>query len=124
MEPGNRVKLRDLREKGCVVVMDVLSIFHPSIHSSYRRSLLDAHSKTFLVKVGPLVSLANFQQELPFRISQRLDLEFSDRVELDRDPRCKKCPDLYDLRTYVYNEFWTVTPETAWPSKGSRPYWR
>jgi hypothetical protein len=123
VESNSRAKLRDLRENGCVVIMDVLSICHPAIHSAYRRSLLDAYSKTFLVKVGPLIPLANFQQELTFRVSRRLDLEFSDRLELDRDPRCRKLPELVDLRNYIYNEIWAVTPETAWPPKGPRAYW-
>jgi hypothetical protein len=122
-EPNNRMKLRDLRENGCVVILDVLSLCHPAIHAAYRHSLLDAYSKTFLVKVGQLVPLANFQRELTLRVKRKLDLEFSNREELDRDPRCRKLTELVDLRNYVYNEIWTVTPQSAWPPRGPRPYW-
>ena len=113
-----RKQLVALRREGCVVIMDVISMCHPVLFDAYRRSLLDAYPRSFLVKITPGLE---FKDELTFRIRQRVDCEFSYRYENDYDEFCKLISTPIELQRYVRSTLWKVLPDSDWP-EGSRAY--
>ncbi|MGC9973401.1 MAG: toll/interleukin-1 receptor domain-containing protein [Bryobacteraceae bacterium] len=113
-----RKQLVALRREGCVVIMDVISMCHPALFDAYRRSLLDAYPRSFLVKI---TSGLEFKDELTFRIRQRVDCEFSYRYENDFDELCKLITTPIELQRYVRSTLWKVLPDNAWP-EGSRAF--
>jgi hypothetical protein len=82
---GMRLKLKRLRENGCIVIMDDISTWHPVIQLSYRGSLLDAYPNVHIVKVAPNQSAVTFQQTLICFPQTIIDLEFHKRLTLDID---------------------------------------
>lgn len=113
-----RKQLVALRREGCVVIMDVISMCHPALFDAYRRSLLDAYPRSFLVKITPGLE---FKDELTFRIRQRVDCEFSYRYENDYDELCKLISTPIELQRYVRSTLWKVLPDSDWPV-GSRAF--
>src|SRR5262245_235684 len=82
--------LKELRETGCIVIIDAVSVCHPDLLTEYRRSLLDVFPSTFLLKMAPFDPVPVFGKDpahvmtLPW--VQRTDSFFFDRLE--RDKRC------------------------------------
>jgi len=77
---SSRGALRRLRNDGCIVVMDSISMRHPDIQRAMQQSMLDAYSKTSLVNIAPLQSAFDMMRRM--RIVLRLqtsDLEFHKR---------------------------------------------
>jgi hypothetical protein len=54
---NDRPRLKYLREKGCVIIMDTISMHHPDIQRTFRRSLLDAYSNTLVVRITPFYTI-------------------------------------------------------------------
>lgn len=48
-----RSKLRRIRESGCIVILDVISIRHPKLQRAFQQTLLDAYPRTSVVSIAP-----------------------------------------------------------------------
>ncbi|MBK6768616.1 MAG: hypothetical protein IPG72_06335 [Ardenticatenales bacterium] len=80
---NNRPMLKALRERGCVVIIDCISIRHSRPLSAYHQSMLDAYPTTSIVRIAPLASAFNLVRNMKIALEWSLsDMEF-DRRRLD-----------------------------------------
>jgi hypothetical protein len=90
-EELSRVSLRLLREEGCMVVMDVVSMHHPAIQRAYRRSLLDVYSNVPVLRLTPIPSLHGLDdQEMLHFGDKYCDMEIFKRLNWDPDDSCRE----------------------------------
>jgi len=76
----NRLRLRNLRRDGCVVIIDSISMRHPYLQRALHGSLLDAYPKTSIVTVAPISQAFEKARELTVVLRLRVaDLEFAKR---------------------------------------------
>jgi hypothetical protein len=50
---GNRLSLKGIRDSGCIVIMDIISIRHPKLQRAFQQTLLDAYPRTSVVTIAP-----------------------------------------------------------------------
>jgi TIR domain len=100
----DRILLKQLRNEGCVIIMDIISMLHPAIFRSFQKSLLDAHSDTYVLIFAPNHSIIEEVQKptavLEFCIS---DLEFVKRRD-DHDEEYHACQEIcreLDFRNWL-----------------------
>lgn len=101
-ERTNRALMKLLREKGCIVIVDVISMQHPVIQRAYRRSLLDVYPEIPVAKLAPSDSVLRLNEDVLLNFSDRYrDLEFFKRVEWDSDDNCREVSRASGLRQWV-----------------------
>jgi TIR domain-containing protein len=112
-----RRQLRDLRYNGCVVVMDIVSIFHPKVHDAYLQSMLCAQQRAMLVQISSFGSFPALG-EVTVTFRKRLDLEFWARLKMDKDRNCRRFLDEVDFSRFLSNELTEVLPAEKRPAAG------
>ena len=81
---NDRWALRQLRQDGCLVVIDSLSMRHPNVQREFHHSMLDAYPTTSLVVIAPIANVLEQVRHLTVVLELRIaDLEFAKRL---RDP--------------------------------------
>lgn len=50
---GNRTSLKSIRDNGCIVIMDIISMRHPKLQRAFQQTLLDAYPRTSIVSIAP-----------------------------------------------------------------------
>jgi hypothetical protein len=81
---NDRGALRRLRQDGCVVVMDSVSMRHPKVQCEFYHSMLDAYPGTSLVVMAPAANVLERARHFTVVLESRIaDLEFAKRL---RDP--------------------------------------
>ncbi len=82
--------LVDLRKKGCIVIEDAVSMRYPSVQREFRRSLLDAFSKTIIIRIVPQPGALNLiEQPMLTWLDKYRDLEFYKR-RISGDDTCRE----------------------------------
>lgn len=85
-EPENRKVLLALRDKGCIVIIDSLSVHHPKIMQEFHRSFLDASAKTSLTVISPYANLFNLARNIQMNVCiQVSDMDFVKRKQQRED---------------------------------------
>jgi len=85
-EERNRPILKELRQEGCVVVMDIISMRHPTINRDFYQSALDAYPNTSVVSIAPINSAFDVLREMSLIIQLRIsDMEFAKRKRDDNE---------------------------------------
>ncbi len=84
-----RCILKIIRENGCIVIMDSISMQHPDIQREFHLSLLDAFPKTRIAKVGYDRDAAEFINQITIILEEHMELEFYKRLN-ERD-NCGDC---------------------------------
>jgi hypothetical protein len=83
-------ELVSLRQKGCIVIEDAISMRYPSIQREYRRSLLDAFNKTIIIRIVPQAAALNWiEQPMLTWVEKFRDLEFYKR-RVGGDDTCRE----------------------------------
>jgi len=108
----SRDDLMDLRENGCIILKDFVSIRHPKIQREYRRTLLDAFPKTRMVRIAPLADAFDIVPPMVTMMERYEDLEFYKRL-IHSDPRCKESYKSYDFRGWFVREVPGIIPPDA-----------
>lgn len=86
-----RASLRLLREEGCMVIMDVISMHHPVIQRAYRRSLLDVYRNIPVLRVAPTDTVHGLDEQDMLAFSDRYrDMEIYKRLNWDPDDSCRE----------------------------------
>jgi len=76
----DRSTLLTLR-KGCIVVLDTISMRHPSVQRWFHRSMLDAYPSTAVLAVAPIARVHEVSRDLSVFIQLPVgDLEFAKRL--------------------------------------------
>ncbi len=97
----SRCELKQLRDEGCVVIMDVISMHHPAIQREFRQSLLDAFPRTIVAKIAPVYTAFDLMREMVIFIEQYVVAEFYMRMDTDSDDQCRKVIDLSELNAWL-----------------------
>jgi hypothetical protein len=88
-DPALRVLYREIAETGCVVLLDELSMFHPTVYTAFHDSPLFGSEQAAVVTISPFDPYrAAPSQILERELSRRLAAAF-DRFALDCDPLCE-----------------------------------
>jgi hypothetical protein len=94
----NRNLLRHLRDNGCILIVDSISMRHPVIQRALHQSMLDAHAKTSVVNIAPIQSafevLRRMRVVLHIKAS---DLEFH-RRRTDRLEEYGGCREIHEAQ--------------------------
>jgi hypothetical protein len=99
-----RRSLRNLREKGCIVVMDTISMRHPVIQRAYRRSLLDAFPNVLFVRIAPIDDALKLMQQMIRFKEQYVDLEVYKRFKVDQDGRSDEVSEDFRFTRWVKDQ--------------------
>lgn len=100
-EKDNRFALKLLREEGCLVIVDVISMQHPVIQRAYRRALLDVYPHIPVITIAPTDRVLRFEQEMINFIERQPDLEIIKRLDWDGDDSCREVSRHSHLRNWV-----------------------
>jgi hypothetical protein len=122
VEDGERKTLRMLRTEGCVVIMDAISIHHPRIQRSYRRSLLDAYPNTIVMRIAPLYAMFDLVYHLILFAEKNTDLEFYKRLTSDSDDNCREASRVHELQNWLQAKIPTLLPKNERDTGDHRDY--
>jgi hypothetical protein len=79
-DPGNRRDLKKLR-RGCLLIIDAISIRHPKLQRALQQSALDAYPATLVLTVAPHPSPFEVLREVAVFLQLTIgDLEFARRI--------------------------------------------
>jgi hypothetical protein len=77
----DRRKLEGIRNNGCIMVVDVISMRHPTIQRAYNRTMLDAYVKTSVISIAPTRDAQIIARQLAIVIHLKLEeTEFFKRL--------------------------------------------
>lgn len=119
-EDSTRRNLRQLRQNGCVIIIDSISIRHPIIQRGYRRTQLDAFPNTLLVKLNPFSDPTELEEQM-IKFSERyVDLEFFKRFRVDLDGKCDEVEDNFHFKRWLLDQAPKLLPQDEKAKKGWR----
>jgi hypothetical protein len=114
-DKDRRQLLRDLREKGCLVVIDAISMHHPALLRHYHASLLEASPRASPVRLVPLVNAIALVRQMRVALEWSIvELEF-DRRRLDKydEDSCRDFSDFDEFPKWFYNQVKKILPGAA-----------
>jgi len=118
----DRPRLRELRTRGCVVIMDTISMHHPLIQRDFRRSLLDAYPNTLVARIAPISDMLTFVQRLILFAERSDDLEFYKRYAIDEDMKCTEVSREFDFRRWLKDKVPDLLSEADRAKEGIRKF--
>ncbi|MBN1995312.1 MAG: hypothetical protein JW953_21670 [Anaerolineae bacterium] len=123
-DTGNRHYLRTLRQEGCIVIMDSISIRHPAIFEAFQQSMLDAYPKTSVVTIAPFHTMFEVVRSMTVVFRLRIsDMEF---VKRNRDyaedfSACREICEKEEFQHWLADRLRIMYPEIVGPT-GIRAY--
>lgn len=120
----DRRRLIEMRERGCVVINDVVSLRHPLIQRSFRRSLLDAFPTTMIVRIAPVADAFKQKPPQPFiTFSETFeDSEFFKRIT-DFDDTCRQVDEATEFGSWFFSHVPKIIPQDEATQAGARNQW-
>lgn len=120
---SNRWLLMKLRNEGCVVIVDSISMRHPAIQRAFQQSLLDAYPKTSVVNLAPIQSA--FELVRKMRVFLRLqvsDLEFDKRrrYRFEEYGGCREIHERDEFEQWLSDRVGRMFPPNGEQRKGAR----
>lgn len=122
VEQTNRRALRELRRDGCIIIMDVISMYHPDIQRTFRRALLDAYPNMFVLRVASTSTVLDVEHQLIRFSESYVDLEFYKRLTLDEDYGCEQVYQEFNLRRWLKSQVEGLVPSDLKKQVGIRKY--
>ena len=115
--------LKYLRFKGCIVIMDTISMQHPKIQRLFRETALDAFSNTLVVMIAPsaLFLELDIVRKIENVIKQRIDIDFYRRLELG-DSKCRRVWDNQGFRNWLVNQVHYLMPSAEKEKNTEKPW--
>ena len=87
--------LQDLRRLGCVVIVDSMSLRHPSIMQAFQQSLLDAYHNVSVLAIAPISNGWDLLREMTVVLQFHLtETEFYKRRRDATDEGCEELTDI------------------------------
>lgn len=115
-----RRELRKLRHRGCVVVLDSISVRHPLLQRAYRRSLLDAFPETLIVRIAPVDDALKAMQQMIRFPETFVNSEFYQRFRFDLDGKCGEASEAFHFKRWLAEQTPKLVPRTQ--ATGARSY--
>lgn len=78
-----RNTLKILRERGCILILDSISLHHPEIQKSLIKTMLDAFPRTIIARVLPENKPIEFVNQLIVVLELYSEFEFTKRLQED-----------------------------------------
>jgi hypothetical protein len=122
-EISNRTRLMQLRYDGCVVVMDAISMRHPTVQRAFHSSMLDAFPSTLVASIAPIQPVWEIVERMVIVIERHIDLEFHRRYHFDLDSKCARVSSGVDFDRWVKEQVPKLLPDEIKSQTGSRQYW-
>ncbi len=116
-----RRDLKMMRQRGCVVILDTISVRHPSLQRAYRRSLLDAFPETLIVRVAPVNDALGAVQQMIRFPETFVHSEFYQRFRFDRDDKCDEIWESFRFERWLSNQIEKIVPPNQ--AAGARSYY-
>lgn len=76
-----RERLLGLRESGCIVILDVISMRHPKLQRAFQHTLLDAYPRTAVVSMAPNEGCHDKASQLAVAMLKVSEMEFQRRID-------------------------------------------
>ncbi|MEO1097973.1 MAG: hypothetical protein AAFX57_09475, partial [Bacteroidota bacterium] len=93
---SDRTLLKTLRQDGCIVAIDVVSLCHPKLFKAFQQSLLDAYPNTFVVSIAPTYSIFPLVRRMTTLIQLDIsEMEFSKR-RTDKHEEFGACKEIFE----------------------------
>jgi len=93
---ADRALLRTLRQDGCIVAIDVVSLCHPKLFKAFQQSLLDAYPSTFVVSIAPIYNVFPLVRQMTTLIQLNIsEMEFSKR-RTDKHEEFGACKEIFE----------------------------
>ena len=102
--------------------MDLISLHHPAIQREFQLSLLDAFPNTIVAKVAPISSAFQFVMQMVIIIQRHIDIEFTKRYRLEKDPKCKEFCKAFDFEVWLKDQASKLLPPEERPKGDIRDY--
>lgn len=119
-DESQRRELKRLRQRGCIVVLDTISVRHPVIQRAYRRSLLDAFPETLIVRIAPVDDALKAVQQMIRFPETFVHSEFYQRFRFDRDGRCDEVSQTFRFERWLSDQMPKLVPRNQ--EKGARAF--
>jgi hypothetical protein len=119
----NRTMLQRLRQMGCVVIIDTISMQHPILQQKFRKSMLDVFPTTIISRITPLTEALPFVQHIALVIEERIEMEFDKRFSIDFDDNCQEISTLIEFKRWLKNRIFQLLPDDVQIQTGTRKYW-
>jgi hypothetical protein len=100
-EEDARASLRMLRDEGCMVIMDSISMHHPVIQRAYRRSLLDVYSNIPVLRIIPISGDLDWEQDMLNFGDRYPDTEVYKRLNWDPDDSVREANKEPGLKRWI-----------------------
>jgi hypothetical protein len=104
-DESNRGALQRLRKYLCLVIIDAISMRHPTIQREFSRTYLEAFPNTLVAKLSPIQTVLSFTDQLSVLIENHHDQELLRREKLDDDKSCAKCSDPQLFKDWLEQRF-------------------
>ena len=100
-----------VREQGCIVIEDAVSMRYPPIQREFRRSLLDAFNRIIIIRIVPQAGALDWIEQPMLSWLQKFgDLEFY-RRRVDGDDRCREVFTSVDFRGWFNQHVPSLIPK-------------
>jgi hypothetical protein len=116
----NRPILKNLRERGCIVILDSISIRHPLLLREYHHSMLDAYPCTSVVRLVPLANAFDLVRNMKIAFQWSFsEMEF-DRRRTDPfdEYSCMDISDFSEFPKWFLNQVKKLLPSATGPQAG------
>lgn len=103
-EAASRERLVSLRRRGCIVIMDIVSMRHPEIQCQFKKSILDAFPNTIVATFNPTGDGSILRHKMYSSIEEYTEMEWYKRRHTDGDRKCETVQKFADLRRLLYDD--------------------
>ncbi len=115
--------LMKLRHEGCIVVIDSISMRHPSIQRAFQQSLLDAYPGTSVVNIAPLQSAFELVRNMCVILRLQVsDFEFEKRrrSRYEEYGGCRDIHEQTEFEQWLADRIGRLLPRPTRSNKGVR----
>jgi hypothetical protein len=102
-DQSRRMLLSTLRRKGCVVIIDALSMRHPTLLQAFQRTLLDVYPTTSVLSLAPHSAAFDLVRDMIYGLQMNLkDSEWNQRrLDFTEDYACHELSKLDEFPKWL-----------------------
>jgi hypothetical protein len=105
-----RSQLNWLRQNGCIVIVDVISMAHPYLQQAFLQSKLDCFPNV-IASIYPIHKELEAIQQTITVVEQYINLEFHNRFNEDFDSRCARISSHIDMNRWIKEQMPKILPD-------------
>jgi hypothetical protein len=109
--PEMRVQLKSLRQYGCIIIIDVISMAHPDIQYELLQSGLISNHNTLIASIFPISKELEIIQNTISVVEEYINKEFYHRFTLDLDNQCARVTSNIDINRWIKEQILKILPD-------------